>query len=265
MSETQASKSECDTTEIAELTENTYIRHLLNNKVIKYFSTDPASKITLATALITIGSFIVRLFEYMRCKGYLSVFSINIGYAQFSVSQGFSEFLFQAIVFGGFVAATSLLYLVIESLWFAHSLRKMLYSVQKTKLRSRIRLFLNDTIQRVPLFIGVFVLNCFLNFLLWIFTASAEIITYSGLLEWGVVLLVFTGFELLTAGLLFFENKAKWKRKAEEKKKESEKTDNEKLIDEISKSVKIKRPLVIDIALSSVLLYVFLLFTSAFL
>lgn len=243
---------------------NNFKVRLSTNRLFKYFSTDPSSKIALATAMITVGSFVVRLLDYMRWKGYLSVFSMNIDYAHFSESQGFSEFLFQAIVFVGFAAATSLSYLVIESLSLAHGLRKMSYSIQKTKLRSKIWRFMKDTIERVPIIFGVFILNCFLNFLLWTFTASAEIITYSGLLEWGVVLLTFAGLELIAASVLLFANKTKLKREAKAKKKEAEKTDKEKLIDEVSKSIKIKRPLVVDIALSSMLLYVFMLCTSAY-
>ena len=264
MTGTQTPKKNDDTTEIAELTENKYIKQLLNSKIIKYFSSDPSSKIALATAMITVGSFLVRLLDYMRWKGYLSLFSMNIDYSHYSASQGFSEFLLQAIVFVGFLTATSLSYLVIDSLWFAHGIRKISYSIRKTKFRSKIWRFAKETIEYVPIILGVFVVNCFLNFLLWTFTASAEIITYSSMLEWGVVLLTFAGLELVAANILLFANSTKRKREVKAKKKEAEKTDKEKLVDEISKSVKFKRPLVVDIALSSVSLYIFMLCTSAY-
>lgn len=264
MSETETQVTNNDAPKISELTENEHIKKFLNSKLFKYFSSDPATKIAVATAIITAGSFVVRLLDYMRWKGFLSVFSMDIRYADFSASHGFPEFLLHSTVFVGFAIATSLSYLVMESLCLARDIRKMTYSLQKTKLWLKVWWSIKDTVKKIPVMLCVFAVNSFLNFLLWTFSASAEIITYSGWLDWCIVLVTSAVLELIAAIILLIANKAKIKREIKEKKKNDAKSDQEKHIDEISKSLKIKRPLLVDIALSSVLLYIFLLCTSAY-
>lgn len=264
MSEAETQVGNNDVPKISELTENEYIKRLFNSKFFKYFSSDPATKIAVATAIITVGSFVVRLLDYMRWKGFLSVFSMDIRYADFSANHGFPEFLLHSIVFVGFAIATSLSYLTIESFSFAHGIRRATYSMQETNLWQKIWWPIKDTITRIPLILSVIFVDFFLNFLLWTFSASAEIITYSGLSDWCIVLVTFAILEFIAATILMIANKAKIKREAKEKKKRDEKNEKEKHVDKISKSLKIKRPLLVDIALSSVLLYIFILCTSAY-
>lgn len=264
MHETETTVSENDITKFSDLTENEHIKRLLNSKLFKYFSSDPATKIAVATAIITAGSFAVRLLDYMRWKGFLSVFSMDIQYADFSSSHGFPEFLLHSIVFVGFAIATSLSYLIIESLSFAQGIRKATYSIKKPKVWFKIWWPIKDTIKMIPLILCMFLVNSFLNFLLWTFSASAEIITHSGLTEWCIVLATFAVLELIAATILLITNKSKIKREVKEKKKNAAKSDLEKHIDAVTKPVKIKRPLLVDIALSSVLLYIFVLSTSAY-
>lgn len=262
MPETRTHVSDKDAPNLSELTENEHIKRFLSSKLFKYFSTDPATKITAATAVIAVGSFVVRLLDYLRWKGYLSVFSMDVRYADYSASYGVSEFLLHAIVFVGFMVATSLSYLVIESFWFGHGLQKTIDSIQRITVWLMIWRTIKEIKEKIPVVLLVLFVNSFLNFLLWSFTASAEIIKKSSLLDWGIVLVILDGLEFIAAGILLVAHNAKVKKETKEKKeKESEK---EQLIDAISKSIRIKRPLVVDVALNSVLMYLFMLCALAY-
>ena len=131
-----------------ESTVNILVDRIRNTKLYKYFSTDTASKIALITAIITAGSFVIRLLNYLYWKGYLSIFSFNLGYVDFSINQGFQEFLLHAIVFIGLAVATSLSYLVIDYLWSQYNL---IYHKYKLKLHLIIWHSIKGTIKGLPL------------------------------------------------------------------------------------------------------------------
>ena len=264
MADKQFSSNTEKTPELSELTQNESLKQILNSKLVKFFSDDPASKIALVTAVITAGSFLVRVLDYIRWKGYLSVFSMDIGYTQFSSSQGFSEFLLQAIVFIGFTTTTSMLYIAIDHLVTMWSLSKWLDSLQKTKLWLKIWHWVKDLIRNIPIFLCVCVLNGFLNFLLWTFTASAEILRHSSWLEWVIALIVLGVIEFVAAVFMLLVYHLKHKKEKRNEEKDNARSQRDKLINEIGASIKIKRPLVLDIALSTAVVYIFILCTSLF-
>lgn len=253
-----------DITDLMDLTDNQFVKELLGSRVVKFFAKDPSSKIALATALITLGSFLVRTLDYMRLKGYLSVFSIPIEYVDYSANQSFSYFLFQAIVFIGFAIPISMSYLAIESLWFSHNMRKITYSIVKMKILCKIKNFITDTVKSIPLFVLIFLLNGMFNTLLCIFLAKPVFFTFSGIIEYVAVLIIFFLFELVVACLILFLHNYKLKMESRVKEKEKKKTAMEKQIEAAAKHIKIKRPAIIELALSSVFVLVFILSTTAY-
>lgn len=247
----------CETsaTNIEDLTSNQYVKQLLNSKIAKYFSKDSSSKIALATAAVTLGSFLIRALGYMRAKGYLSVFSMSIEYVDYAANQGFSAFLFESVIFIGLMITTALSYLGIESLYSSHCLRKATYSVVKTKFLQKVRRLVKDTAEYIPIGASIFLVKAIFNALIWLFSASAEIIVLSGVLQWAVVLLVFSTIESICAAVMLYSNNKKGK---------TEKNKQKRAATEQKKAFKFLRPAIIDLALNTVILSIFLYSTVAY-
>lgn len=260
----QANENNPDVVNLSDLSENQYIKRLLSNKIVRYFCDDPSSKIALVTAIITLGSFSIKMLDYLWWKGYLSVFSINIESVNYSGNYGFSEFLLQAIIFAGLIVAISLSYLAVESLWMSHSLRKAAYSITKTKLYAKFVRFIKETISKIPMLAIVVLLKAFINALLWIFTASPKILTNSSIGEWVATIFTFSLIELITACCILIGHNRKIKAEIKAQEKEKQKTHVEKKREAVLKSIRIRRPILIDLSLNSVVLLMFLMSTVAY-
>ena len=246
--------------EVESLTDNQYIKQLLNSKIFKYFSKDTSSKITLATAVVTLGSFLIRALDYMRLKGYLSVFSVPIEYVNYSANQGFSGFVFQAIIFIGYMLATCLSYLGIELMWSQHDLRKARYEIEKTKFLARIHCWLVDAKKAIPVLLCIVLIKSFINALIWMFSSSAKIINSFGIPDWMLIVLFFSVVEFIVASIMFFRNKRKNRKAKENEMKE----DVRKQQQEMERVIRNQRPPLFDIATSSIVILVFLLSTMMY-
>ena len=259
MTDTKFSSNTEKSPELSELTQNESLKQILNSKFVKFFSDDPASKIALVTAVITAGSFLVRVIDYIRWKGYLSVFFMDVSYIQFSAEKGFSEFLLEAVVFIGFTAATSITYLTVDRLDFLCNVSRLSCSTPGLKLYQKAWRVIKDIVASIRLIFSTFALNCLLNLLLWRFTASAKVIQYSGWLEYVIALLAFAVIEFVAAGILFLKKKREATVKRRRKRK-----NNDQAGDTMGSLLKVRHPIMVDIALSSVSIFLFMLCTSAY-
>lgn len=103
-----------------------YSKELQDSKFLKLFSQNPSAAIAIATAIITIGSFVINFFRYTFLRGYLSVFSISIDNVGYSSSHGISGFLFDCINFIGLIVVLFIFHKYIIQ-----------YTVKKYKKRKR--------------------------------------------------------------------------------------------------------------------------------
>lgn len=242
-----------ETSDTEGIINNQYINQLLDTKIAKYFSKDTSSKIALATALITLGSFLIRVLGYMRTKGYLSVFSMSIEYMDYSANHGFSAFLFESVIFIGLMVNTALSYLGINWLYSSHCLRKATYALRKPKFFEKVRRFVKDTVKYIPTGAMICLVKAVFNVLVWLFFAPAKTITLLGALHWLVVLLTLSVLESICAtAILYADNKKRKVTKNKHKKTEQNAT------------LKLRQPIIVDFALSIVILSVFMCSSIAY-
>lgn len=243
-----------------------FVKRIMNSTVFKFLSTGTADKITLATTVVALGSFFIRVLAYLKLKGYLSVFSMSVNHVDFSANQGFSEFLLYAVFFMGLVIGTAVVYLLVDHLWFSHRLRKAANSVLKQSVWKRFGRIIRDTISFVPVLVVTIALQIWFNFLLCLLIQSPEVISKSGFKDW--ILLI--GFLMASETVVAFvmvasDTKKKRKVKSKEDKEQDEKEQAiEQLAKRIVRASKRKPPMVLDWAMSFISIAVFLYSAMAY-
>lgn len=245
---------------------NQYLRQLLNHKFIQFFSKDTPTKIAAATALITIGSFLINVLGYMRLKGYLSVFSIAIDGVGYSSNRSFLEFLINAVTFTGLAITVSLAYIIIEFFVQQHKLRRAIYSISKTTTLQKSKRLLSDMITSLPILTAALLAIGLINILLWICMASGKLIFSSTIIEWISVLIILTIIELITAAIFFFVSCMQKRKQIKAKKKAALATKAEKELEDIKKrAISSQKNPVADLITSSAIVLFFLYSASAYL
>jgi hypothetical protein len=81
---------------------NNPIGELLRSKEMQYFSQNVVSSIAVLTALITFGSFIIKLLYYVGLKGFLLKYGIPINSINYLNYNGLFDFLYYFFIFIGF-------------------------------------------------------------------------------------------------------------------------------------------------------------------
>lgn len=246
--------------------DNEYLKRLLNHKLLRFFRQNTTTKIALATAIITTGSFFIKVLSYMRLKGYLSFFSISVDSVGYTSNHGFAEFLINGITFIGLAIAVSLAYIIIEFFVNQHELRKIRHSITVGTFFKKVELLFSDIKSSALLFLAALFFIELINLLLWTYMASGKSIFTYTIIEWSASLLVFTIIEIITAVLILFFRSVKNKKLIKEKKRTESLTQAEREIEEIKKKVMSsqKSPF-IDIITSSAVLLFFLYSTGAYL
>ena len=250
--------------ELSDDIDNQYVKRLLNNKIIKFFSQNTSPKIAIVTALITIGSFFIKVLGYMRLKGYLSIFSISIDSVGYSSNHGFIEFLINAVTFIGLAIAVAMTDIVIEFLIRQYQLRKITYSITKATFFQKVKRFFSDIKESFLLLLATLFFTELINILLSIYMASGRPFFTFTIIEWFAVLLMLTVIEIITAALILFIRSIK--NRKQRKKKKPAATETERELEGIKKKVMpVQKSPLIDIITSSVVLLFFLYSTSAYL
>ena len=249
--------------ELSDDVDNQYLKLLFDNKIIKFFSKNTSSKIAIATALVTIGSFFIKVLSYMWLKGYLSVFSISIDSVGYSSNHGFIEFLINAVTFIGLAIAVSMAYVVIEFLVQLHQLRKITYSITKATFFQKFKGLLLDIKNSILIFLVALFITELINILLGICIISGKPFFAYTIIEWLAVLLMLTIIEIITAVTILFIHSIKNRKQIKEKKKAALLTDTE--LEETKKKVPMQKNIFIDFITSSVVLLFFLYSTSTYL
>ena len=78
------------------------INKISKSKYFEYFKTNTLLVVTISSAIITIGSFVIKLFDYLELKGRLSVYNIASEYIKINTPDNFVSFVNRSVVFIGF-------------------------------------------------------------------------------------------------------------------------------------------------------------------
>lgn len=183
---------------LADLTENAYLKEALNSKIIKYFSVDVGTKIGVITALSTAGALVIKILDYIKCQGYLSVFSMEIKFSGYSAGQGLSKLLVQAVSFMAFALTVSMFY------WLFESCRNHFVGIKAEGKKKKFIRFLQEICSVLSELLMLIVFCAIINMFLLFTLAKPAAIAHSGIREYIISLGVLIVLQIVLAAILFF-------------------------------------------------------------
>lgn len=213
-----------------------FVEKLVKSKVIRFLSKDTSTKIAIATATITLGSFAIKILGYLRLKGFLSVFSISAETVNHSTNRWLLEFLINALLFIGLAVATSFIHILIEFLISSSKHRKVVYSLTKYTLWEKLKLRSTDFIKSFPFFVVMLIMILFINFI-WLYLSSIKSIFSLSSAELFFMISLLSVFEMLTAAAIVFFDSIKRKRKLKNQKSQEDMSEDAIVIDKITKEI----------------------------